>query len=346
MSKQAESSYHERRTQARIHAEIPIKVRLPGRDRSVSALNQDLSWGGARFIITDKALNGQLPSREGGPLTLLLPWTGGGQITAEADVARAQRFADGRCQVAVRFRSLSPRSQARLEKLLNMLCPRDGGNGPALVRELNITMADASDMRHTLKQVVTGEVALSAFERYDVDQSIRLVIRGDGDLPSLRLRARVLEVDEARSADANWPALYSLRFAIEHPRPMLKKLVELLLEQLPSDWKSQESSYAEAPDWLRGAHLASPSEVVPVSDDVCSALEARYPDALNYLALVWGDPEAFDLRFQDLILGEYAEPGGWPEDAWEELGLLQDVHDLAFGVPSVRDNPLRGGRVI
>ncbi|AHF03222.1 pilus biosynthesis protein PilZ [Marichromatium purpuratum 984] len=345
MSKHAESSFHERRTQARISAEIPIKVRLPGRDQPVSALNQDLSWGGARFIVSGKSLDGQLPTREAGPLTLLLPWTGGGQITAEAELARAQRLADGRYQVAVRFQSLSPRSQARLEKLLNMLCPRDGVDGPALVRELNITMADASDMRHTLKQVVSGEVTLSAFESYAVDQSIRLVIRGDGDLPSLRLRARVREVTIARAADGNWPALYSLRFAIEHPRPMLKKLVELLLEQLPSDWKAPASSYAEAPDWLRGAHLASPSEVVPPSTDSCSTLEARYPDALNYLALVWGDSEAFDLRFQELIIGEYAEPGGWPEDAWEELGLLQDVHDQAYGVPSVRDNPLRGGRV-
>jgi hypothetical protein len=73
-------------------------------------------------------------------------------------------------------------------------------------------------------------------------------------------------------------------------------------------------------------------------------LESRFPDALRSLRFVWGDPEAFDLVFQDLTLGDRVEPGGWPKDAWDELGLLQDVHDCAYGLPAARMSRLRPTR--
>jgi hypothetical protein len=62
------------------------------------------------------------------------------------------------------------------------------------------------------------------------------------------------------------------------------------------------------------------------------------------LERAWGDADAFDVTFRELTMGSLAEPGGWPEDAWDELGFLQDVHDLAFGLPKSRRGVLNASR--
>jgi hypothetical protein len=331
-----------RRTQRRITVRIPIQVYLPGTDQPITAMNQDISWGGAQFVavLPVEALSGTL--------RLVFPWRGRDRVAIEARVVRAQRLEAGHLQVAVRFASLSPRSQSRLEKLLQMLDVADGAaeSPPApLVRELEVAVDDVGAMREMLEQIGSGRLSITVFEAYQAGQSIRLAIRGADALPSLRLRARVLEVSRVKVEGFAQSELFTLALGFEHPPTAITAFVELLIAQLPPVWKDPESSFAGAPDWLRAMHLARPTEDLALGDQTdLSVLESRYPDVLRSLAWAWGDPESFDVAFQDLTLGGRVEPGGWPEDAWDELGLLQDVHDSVYGLPATRLNPLRPTR--
>jgi hypothetical protein len=331
-----------RRTQRRVAVRIPIQVYLSGMDQPITAMNQDISWGGAQFVaaVPLEALSGML--------RLVFPWRGCDRVAVEACVVRAQRLEAGHYQVAVRFASLSPRSQSRLEKLLNMLDVADGaGESPTapLVRELEVAVDDAVAMREMLEQIASGRLSITVFEAYTAGQSIRLAIRGADGLPGLRLRARVLEVARVKVEGFAQSELFTLGLGFEHPQAAITSFVELLLAQLPPVREDPESSLAGAPDWLRGMHLARPTEDLALgARSDASVLESRHPDALKSLVLAWGDSELFDSTFQELTLGSRAEPGGWPREAWDELGLLQDVHDAAYGLPAARLSPLRPTR--
>ena len=331
-----------RRTQRRIAVRVPIHVYLPGIDQPLTAMNQDISWGGAQFVAAMPA------DALTGPLRLVFPWRGRARVAVEAEVVRAQRLEADHYQVAVRFASLSPRSQSRLEKLLKML---DAAEGPSesraedLVRELEVAVEDAGAMREMLEQIMSGNLSITVFDPYAAGQSIRLAIRGAEKLPGFRLRARVLKIVPVKVEGFAQSELFTLELGFEHPQSAITAFAGLLLAQLPPVWKDPESSFAGAPDWLRALHLARPTEDLALAgqSDV-SVLELRYPDALRILVLAWGDPESFDLAFQDLTLGRRVEPGGWPGDAWDELGLLQDVHDTVYGLPATRLSPLRPTR--
>jgi hypothetical protein len=305
-------------------------------------MNQDISWGGAQFVVAVPldSLSGRL--------RLMFPWRGPEKVAIEAEVVRAQRLGSGHYQVAVRFASLSPRSQARLEKLLKMLDAAEDSEGrgaDALVRELEVAVEDAGAMREMLEQIAAGRLSITVFESYKQGQSIRLAIRGADGLPGLRLRARVREVARVQVDGFAHAELYGLELVFEHPTPAIKAFADLLIAQLPPLWKDPESSFAGAPDWLRAIHVARPTEDLAPGDRTdLSVLETRFPDALRSLCLAWGAPEAFDLLFRDLTLGDRAEPGGWPADAWEELGFLQDVHDCVYGLPETRLSRLRPTR--
>ncbi|SDW70468.1 PilZ domain-containing protein [Thiocapsa roseopersicina] len=336
------ASLANRRTQRRISVRIPIQVFLPKLTEPITAMNQDISWGGAQFVVAVP-----LASLTG-TLRLMFPWRGHEKVAIDAEVVRAQRLGSGHHQVAVRFASLSPRSQARLEKLLKMLDAADDStvrDAGALVRELEVVVEDAAAMREMLEQIAAGRLSITVFEAYEAGQSIRLAIRGADGLPGLRLRARVREVERVNVDGFAQSELFGLELGFEHPTPAIKTFVDLLIEQLPPVWKDPESSFAGAPDWLRAMHFARPTEDLVLDDHSdTSVLESRFPDALRSLRMVWGDPEAFDLAFQDLTLGSRVEPGGWPEDAWDELGFLQDVHDCAYGLPATRLSQLRPTR--
>ncbi|RKT46333.1 PilZ domain-containing protein [Thiocapsa rosea] len=341
-SPSGKASVANRRTQRRISVRIPIQVFLPNQSEPITAMNQDISWGGAQFVVA-------VPLASlSGTLRLTFPWRGHETVSIDAEVVRAQRLGSGHHQVAVRFASLSPRSQARLEKLLTMLDPAEDStvrDSDPLVRELEVVIEDAAAMREMLEQIAAGRLSITVFETYEAGQSIRLSIRGADGLPGLRLRARVREVERVKMDGFTQSELFGLELGFEHPTPAIKTFVDLLIEQLPPVSKHPESSVEGAPDWLRAMHLARPTEDLALDDHGdASVLESRFPDALRSLIWVWGDPEAFDLAFQDLTLGSHVEPGGWPADAWEELGFLQDAHDCAYGLPATRTSRLRPTR--
>ncbi|NEX20215.1 PilZ domain-containing protein [Thiorhodococcus mannitoliphagus] len=342
-----ESSVSDRRTQVRIGIQIPVQVKFPGCDEPVSAISQDISWGGALLLISEP-----LP-KQAGPLKVIFPWKRDERITAHAQLLRARPLQGGDYLIAVRFISLSPRSQSRLERLLKMLSASDetieldGSSG--LVRELEVTVSDADELRHMLRQIANGRHTVTVFDAYEPGQSISLSITGTRDLPGIRLRARVVEVRESRTRVFDWTDLYTLVLEFEHPRKAIRAFVKMLIDQLP-EANSHTEGQAELPDWIRSLPLAKPTKADMArgagnGGEPC-ALERDFPDALTRLIAGWGDPEAFEIMFRDLVLGDQGQPGGWPTDAWVELELLQNIHDDAYGMSANRNIILKGGRTI
>ncbi len=237
----------DRRTQARIDVRIPVKVVMPGREVAVTAVNQDISWGGALLLISEP-----LP-KQAGPLRVIFPWKRDEEITAHAQLLRARPLEDGRYLIAVRFISLSPRSQSRLERLLKMLGSSEVAqhhhhdDGGALVRELEVTVNDADELRRMLLQIAKGRHTVTVFDAYEANQSISLAITGTRDLPGIRLRARVIDVRKSAASGFDWTDLYTLSLEFEHPRKAIKAFVKMLLDQLPSQSRPEDRPRGRGP---------------------------------------------------------------------------------------------------
>jgi hypothetical protein len=344
----SETSISERRTQTRIQVNIPIKVTFSRMTESMNAINQDLSWGGALFVINDP------PPQETGSVRLVLPWKQGEKITADAQLVRVKRLQNGSYLIAVRFYSLSPRSHARLERLLKMLNGNQSSSiaedSGGLVRDLEITVVDTNELRRMLAQIATGEYKVTVSSAYEEHQSIRLSIAGTRGLPVIRLRARVNSVQKINSNYFDWADLYTLKLVFEHPNDSIRIFVDLLLNSLPEtryDGNSQLTSLMEpfSPTAFAKPTVADRSRQSGTSGVPC-VLETVFPEALNHLTVGWGDVEAFETFFQDLTLGNQGSPGGWPADAWEELEFLQNIHDRAYGVSESRLSVLKVGRSV
>jgi len=331
----------ERRNQARIRLEIPIKLSVRGVEDPITALCQDISWGGILFIIPAPLPKGTRTLR------IALPWSKDKQITALASLLRARKLLDGRYLVAARFVSLTPRSQSRLERLLNMLIDSAGlgdGHGPQqLVRELEVVANDAEDLRVMLEQIATGRHTVTVFDSYELNQSIRFSIEGTVHLAGIRLRARVIKVEEKAAPGFQRARLYTLTLEFEHPRESISDIVNLLLGELTDTRDLSALSWMETPTtYFAPSTTYAPAlslETVPNATHVSLArcvLETNYPEALNFLTAGWGDVQSFEIMFRELLLGDRSQPGGWSMDAWEELTLLQDVHDLAYGISDER----------
>jgi len=61
-----------------------------------------------------------------------------------------------------------------------------------------------------------------------------------------------------------------------------------------------------------------------------SILEARFGHIVERLLRCWGSPDAFNNMFNDLVFDTRSNRTGWPEDVWEELQFLQQVHKIAY----------------
>lgn len=341
-----ESIAQERRTQARIRLEIPIKLSVRGLDEPITALSQDISWGGMLFILPAPLPKGTRSLR------IALPWSKDKQITALASLLRARKLLDGRFLVAARFVSLTPRSQSRLERLLEMLMNSAGeGQSHHLAKELEVVANDAEDLRYMLEQITTGRLTVTVFDAYELGQSIRFSIEGTAHLAGIRLRARVIKVEQKSAPGFEHAQLYAVTLEFEHPRDSITTIVELLLGELGDTQNLSTLSWMEPPTtFLPPSTTFAPSlslENLARETRVSSArcvLETSYPEALNFITAGWGDVQAFEIMFRQLVLGDRSLPGGWPMDAWEELTLLQDVHDLAYGVSAERKQFLAPGK--
>lgn len=221
----------ERRTQTRIQVHIPVEISLPDRVDCLLGMNRDLSWGGACFLLP-------IPlARETGSMRISLPWAREKRLSAEARLLRCMPLGDGHSLVAVRFCSVAPGDQRRLEKLLNMLQASEVASlrrGPGgLVKELEVTLNEAAELRVMLAQIATGRLTVTVFDAYAPNQSISLLIAGATNLASIQLRACVAETRMVDRVNSTWPVLHTLLLIFEHPSHAIRDLVDFLLDRLP-----------------------------------------------------------------------------------------------------------------
>ncbi|MTW22290.1 PilZ domain-containing protein [Allochromatium palmeri] len=329
----------ERRTQARLRAQVPIQLRISGKSPTHPATLIDLSWGGA-LCQTSTAL--QISDQ---PLWLLLPWTLGETIEIETTLLRQKNLENGRHLLAMRFLRLSLSNQTRLEKLLGQLQAGDsrGGtyNAPSLVATLEVLIQTLDEWRWALSAIAKGRLRISAPATFTPGQSLGLQFNGVPARARLRLRARVLacEAEPIEGMGAGHSDTLTLEF--EHPLNILRQWAEWLLGQVPPNSQTSSLPAAYQPQTVRPEVI--PARVV-LTQHERSALEISFPEALDYLMTAWGDVSAFELVFRQLIFGDTSIAGTWTLESWEELQLLQDVHDQAYGVSDARRSQLKVGR--
>ena len=341
----------ERRTQRRVSVEIPASLAVRGLSAPLTAVTKDLSWGGTLLCLFRPLPPGTNTVR------IILPWKPEERITALAYVLRVKRLQDGHFLVATRFLSLSPRSHARLERLLEALsattAPLEHSGPREWVKELEVNVNDLHELRHMMESIASGRYTTTVFEAYTPHQSLCFVLAGTDAWAGIRLRARVTDVKPTTLPGFAGVPLYSVTLQFEHPKEALSNLIHHLLGQIPEqgdlssllEWSqmlpsqlAREPSPAKPPkpSPSKPSPSLSPLDIRPLRGTLRSALEADFPEALNYLMLGWGDPQAFEMLFRELTMGERFNFGGWPAAAWEELTLLQEVHDRAYGLPQAR----------
>jgi hypothetical protein len=334
------ASLSERRTQFRLRAQVPIKLRCYGEAQARTVILVDLSWGGALC----QASNALPASNK--PLWLLLPWKSGETIQIEAMLLRQRALDDGRHLIAVRFSRLSLLNQARLEKLLGLMQARDPEgkslNVQALVATLEILIQTLDEWRWALADIAKGLLRINTTTAHAPGQSLGIQFNGVPTRARLRLRARVLASEAMPMRGVETAPLYLLTLEFEHPLAVLRGWAEWLIGQIPvTEIPRSLTDHPQTPT-LPG--LGQGRLVLDQGER--SALEIGFPEALDYLVTAWGDISTFELVFRQLVLGDCGDIGTWTPEAWEELQFLQDVHDEAYGVSETRHNPLKAGRAV
>ncbi|MBK1700972.1 PilZ domain-containing protein [Thiococcus pfennigii] len=211
----------------RYHRRLPMTTAMTiafgDGETPVTIQNLDISWGGIRFAVAREAM----PPCE--RLWVNFPWTKGRIFSVEAEVLRREPLEDGRDAVAARFCRLSTRDQQRLDKLLELLHGDElDERSHSLVPVLEVMMSDDDEVHLKLAELAAGQLTVTVFETYEVNQSIRLVLGGVGDHPPLRLRARVLEIGIAPTGEDSAWLMYNLKLRFEHPPEELKALAHSL----------------------------------------------------------------------------------------------------------------------
>lgn len=330
----------ERRKQARLSAQAPVQLRY-GRPASTHpATLLDLSWGGA-LCETPTPLPLPLDDQA---LWLLLPWEKSETIEIEAGLLRRKDLDNGRHLLAVRFRSLSLFNQTRLEKLLGQLhadrSPNSAHDAPTLVETLEVLIQTLDEWRWALNDIAKGRLRISAPVAFTPGQSIGIRFNGVPARARLRLRARILAGEPIPLHGISVVSSHQLTLEFEHPRNALRQWAEWLMGQIPAaagaSYPADYQPQAARPKAVQARIVMNQSER--------SALETGFPEALDYLMTAWGDVAAFEQVFRRLIFGDIGIDGTWTPEAWEELQLLQDVHDQAYGLSEARHSRLKAGR--
>lgn len=241
---QVKETRENNRTQPRTQVKTPVRVSLPESDEVLTVTNQDLSWGGASFLLPRQAL------RVNDAITIEYPWTHGKFVSARAEVLRTQVMDDGQCLVAVRFSSMSPRNQDRLERLLAMLLEKksDGqGSVPHLSAKLEILFNDSDDMMSTLSELKSSRLSVTTFQPYRTNQSIQLAVAGVTDLPALNLRARVVSCRAEETGIAGMEELFEIDLELEHSTQHLKQVIAPLIKEVLKSHSGPESALPQDP---------------------------------------------------------------------------------------------------
>lgn len=217
----------EARTQFRISTSVPIKAVLPHDSQPVSARLENISWGGAAFVINENVESGDM-------LRVMLPRPQGGSIAIQARVLRTWEHPDGTGQgVSVRFSSLNTRDEEKLEGILEHLvqsADEEGQRNHArLVQRLDIQFNGIHELQTTLEDISAGGLAITLPNPLQIGQSLQAVISTLDETCSLKLRARVVRQREMKGTRTE---CYRIGLKFEHPTTELKKRTQELIGKM------------------------------------------------------------------------------------------------------------------
>jgi len=215
----------EQRRQLRVAVNAPARI-VDGNGTAHRVNLRNISWGGAE-IHTGVPV-GEVQDH----VHLLLPAGKGEHIDILALILRRGTCADG-IAYGLRFDSLSPCDEDRLEQVLRVLLDSPGNEGrraeARLVQRLEIEYGDAGELQATLEDISASGLMLTVPERLEPGQSLLISLSSaDCDL-GLKLRARVVH----RSAFGHENSgVYRVGLAFEHPTPQLRERVAAVIRQL------------------------------------------------------------------------------------------------------------------
>ena len=215
------------RTQFRISTSIQINVLLPQNSKPVSAKLENISWGGAAFVIEAEVESGDL-------LRVILPRPQGGSIAVEAGVLRAWEHPCGTGRgVSVRFSSLNTRDEQKLEDILEHMAQSAEDEGQRsharLAQRLDIEFNGIHELQSTLDDISAGGLGITVPNPLPVGQSLQTVISTIDGSCSLKLRARVVRQKPMKVRNTEF---YRVGLKFEHPTEELKKRTQELIAKM------------------------------------------------------------------------------------------------------------------
>lgn len=232
----------DKRRQLRISVNAPVEIAREDGSEARPARMRNISWGGAAVR------GGDLPATVGSRLLLLLPYGRDGRIPILATVLRTTTL-NGEREYGLRFDSLSPDDETRLQKVLELLltAPQaDSRRGDArLVQRLEIEYGDAGELRATLEDISASGLMLTVPEPLELNQSLLISLSSVDTTCALDLRARVVHQSLVEGVDYD---MYRVGLQFEHPTPELRERVAALLRQLAVLRRADVDAGADLPE--------------------------------------------------------------------------------------------------
>lgn len=218
----------EQRRQPRISLSAPVKLSEPGSRWLLAGTALNISWGGASVQCKG------LLSEAGHQVCVHLPAADGGSISILATIVRVEGEQPD-CLYALRFESLDPEDERRLQQILVALmqAPLEDGRRaePRLVQRLEIEYGDAGEFRATLEDISANGLMLTVPDELAIDQSLLITLSCPESPRDLCLRARV--VHQSKLGSDAFP-LYRVGLRFEHPDETVRRYVTEILVQLVS----------------------------------------------------------------------------------------------------------------
>ncbi len=215
----------DKRRQLRVSVTAPAHVSDPAGTWQLAATVCNISWGGAAIQCTG------LKAESGHQLRLHLPAGGGNKITILATVLRVQELAEGR-EFGLRFDSLSPSDEARLQQVLALLVskPQAGRRSEArLVQRFEIEYGDVGEFQTTLEDISVNGLMLMAPDPLEINQSLLISLSSADTEFTLNLRARVMHQTELGEGDLK---MYRVGLQFEHSNEQVREQVTAVIRQL------------------------------------------------------------------------------------------------------------------
>jgi hypothetical protein len=214
----------DQRRQLRVSLIAPMQISDADGRRQRAATLRSISWGGAAIQCQDRG--GTLGDR----VKLHLPDGTGGRIDVLATITWADGLDDAR-EFGLRFNSLAPEDDERLQDILERLAPapEPGAQRLSIVPRLEIEYSDPTELRATLESVSESGFTLAVLEPLRINQSLLVCLTSaHGDI-ELKLRARV--IDQKRIGGARLE-MYAVGLEFEYPAPQLRERIEAALHDL------------------------------------------------------------------------------------------------------------------